>query len=628
MILVFSTSPGPRRSAVPRAGRRTTRSLWEAVGDDPALRAAYRLCRARTKRQDPAEYALIQLVPAVMRPACWALWAAANAIDDLADDHSVDAERRAERVGAWIAALDHDVATGSSTDPVRRALVDTAWRWRLDISGLHGAMAVVRRDSHGQRFADWNSWRAWGHGTLLPWFDQVRDLFDKAGAGVALRLDRQEVYTTFLDGVRLTDILTDLSADLAQGDLLLPGQALDRFPGCEDDLSHRRWSPATSALVTDLTRLARAWVTQPALAHGMHPGPAVVLDTMAGLLRAQLDAVDAAGPALLRTPPRPSTAATARLVVPARARSALAWSLTPVTVPRPREARAPAVPAQSPPARRPVFDRPPPHPSGEQPPRIPADRMPTHVAVIMDGNGRWARHRGLPRHEGHRAGRAAAREMVYGALEIGLRHLTLYTLSTENWKRDGEEIGAILDILREELEDYPFQDLDVRVRWHGRPERLPQDVVDSMRLRERTTRDRTGLTLTTCINYGGRDEITRAAAALARRVRDGELDPDAISEEDLARHLPQPDMPDVDLLWRTGAEQRVSNFLPWHTSYAELYFTPDHWPETDRRHLWQAISEYTRRQRRHGASADSPVPGTPGTAPPSGTAENVGAGGL
>ncbi|MFI5571368.1 polyprenyl diphosphate synthase [Streptomyces sp. NPDC051740] len=605
---MFSTSSGPRRPAVLRADRRTTRSLWEAVGDDPALRAAYRLCRTKTRRQDPAEYALIQLVPAVMRPACWALWAAANAIDDLADDRTVGAEQRAERVGEWIAALDRDVATGSSTDPVRRALVDTARRWHLDTSGLHSAMTLVQRDGLGQRFSDWNSWRAWGRGTLLPWFDQVRDLFDKAGVGVALRLDRQEVYEEFLDGVRLTDILTDLSADLAQGDLLLPGQFLDRFPGCTDDLAHRRWSPATAALIADLTRLARRWVTQPSLAHGMHPGPAVVLDTMAGLLRTQLDAVSAAGPALLRTPPRPSSATTARLLVPARARSALAWSLTPVTVPPPRRARNHTVPAQNPPVRRSVFDRPPPHPGGARPPLIPVDRMPTHVAVIMDGNGRWAQHRGLPRQEGHRAGRAAAREMVYGALEIGLRHLTLYTFSTENWKRDGEEIGAILDIVRQEMEDYPFQDLDVRMRWHGRPERLPQDVVDLMRLRERGTRDRTGLTLTTCINYGGRDEITRTAAALARRVRSGELDPDTISEEDVARHLPQPDMPDVDLLWRTGAEQRMSNFLPWHTSYAELYFTPDHWPETDRRHLWQAIGEYTRRQRRHGASVGSRVP--------------------
>lgn len=573
------------------------------VGADAALQAAYLLCRARTKQQDPAEYALIQLVPAVLRPACWALWTAANALDDLADDRTVESGERAVRVGEWISALDRDLATGTSTDPVRLALVDTAWRWRLDISALHNAMTLVQHDAYGRRFTDWSSWRAWGRGNLLPWFDQVRGLFDRAGIAVALRLDRQDVYEQFLDGVRLTDILTDLSADLAQGELLLPGQILDQFPGSADDLAQRRWSPSTADLITDLTRLGRRWVTQPALTRGMHPGLATVLDTMADLLRAQLDAVSAAGPALFHAPPRPSLVTTARLLAPARARAALAWSLTPVTVPPSRRTRHDTVPVltQRPPAQRPAFRNPPPHPSGERPPRIPVEQMPTHVAVIMDGNGRWAQQRGLPRHEGHRTGRTAAYEMVYGALEIGLRHLTLYTFSTENWKRDGEEIGTILALLRQELREYPLEDLDVRVRWHGRPDRLPQDVIDLMRMRESNTRDRTSLTLTTCIDYGGRDEITRTAAALARRVRSGQLDPDLINETDVVQHLPQPDMPDVDLLWRTGNERRISNFLPWHTAYAELYFTADYWPDTDRRHLWRAISAYTRRQRRHGA---------------------------
>ncbi|MFE7655512.1 polyprenyl diphosphate synthase [Streptomyces bottropensis] len=598
---MLSTSSDGQQPATLRTGHRSTRLLAGVVGADPALQAAYRLCRARTKQQDPAEYALIQLMPAVLRPACWALWAAANALDDLADNRTVDAGERAARVGEWISALDRELATGTSTDPIRLALVDTAWRWRLDISGLHNAMTLVQHDAHGRRFTDWSSWRAWGRGTLLPWFEQVRDLFDRAGVPVALRLDRQDVYEQFLDGVRLTDILTDLSADLAQGDLLLPGQILDQFPGSADDLEQRRWSPSTAGLITDLTRLARRWVTQPALARGMHPGLATVLDTMADLLRAQLDAVSAAGPALFHAPPMPSFVTTARLLAPARARAALAWSLTEVTVPPPRRPRPDPVLTHRPPAQRPAFRSPPPHPSGERPPQIPVDQMPTHVAVIMDGNGRWAQQRGLPRHEGHRIGRSAAYEMVYGALEIGLRHLTLYTFSTENWKRDGEEIGTILAVLRQELREYPLDDLDVRVRWHGSPDRLPQDVIDLMRMRESSTRDRAGLTLTTCINYGGRDEITRTAAALARRVRSGQLDPDLISEADVAQHLPQPDMPDVDLLWRTGNEQRISNFLPWHTAYAELYFTADYWPETDRRHLWLAISEYTRRQRRHGA---------------------------
>ncbi|MEU9223334.1 polyprenyl diphosphate synthase [Streptomyces massasporeus] len=581
------------------------------TGDDPALRAAYRLCRRRTKNEDPAEYALIQLVPPALRPALHALWAAANALDDLGDDRTAPAAERAARVGAWITALHRELPTGSSPDPIRHALVDTANRWRLDLSELRDAMAQVQDDTGGRHFTDWAEWRTWGRDNLLPWFGLVRTVFDRAGVPVALRLDTRETYEEFLDGVRLTDILTDLAADLAQGDLLLPAEVLDLHPGSAADLARRRWSPAVAALVTHLTGLARQWVSHESLTRGMHPGPATVLHTMAALLRAQLDAIDAAGPALLRSPPRPALRTRARILAPARTRAALAWSLTPLTVPPPQHPGAHRPPAPDRPAPAPgTFRLPPPHPSGARPPEIPPGDLPAHVAVIMDGNGRWAQQRGLPRHEGHRAGATAVREVVHGALDLGLRHLTLYTFSTENWHRDPEEVDAILDLLHRELAEDPFRDLDVRLRWHGRAGRLPPDLVDLLHLRERTTRARTGLTLTMCIDYGGRDELTRTAASLARRAREGRLEPGLIAEDDFARHLPLPDMPDVDLLWRTGGEQRVSNFLPWHAAYAELHFTPGLWPDTDRRDLWQALTAYTHRQRHHGATpATSPTDG-------------------
>ncbi len=298
-----------------------------------------------------------------------------------------------------------------------------------------------------------------------PWFDQVRDLFDKAGAGVALRLDRQEVYTTFLDGVRLTDILTDLSADLAQGDLLLPGQALDRFPGCEDDLSHRRWSPATSALVTDLTRLARAWVTQPALATACtparrrprHHGRAAARTARRRRRRRS------------RSPAHPAQAVDGRHRPSRRPRpSAVRPGLEPDPGDRPTATRgpAPAVPAQSPPARRrcsTVRRRTPAVSShhGSRPTGCPPRRRDHGRQRPVGAAPRPASARRPPRRPRRRPRDGLRRP------RDRLRHLTLYTLSTENWKRDGEEIGAILDILREELEDYPFQDLDVRVRWHG-----------------------------------------------------------------------------------------------------------------------------------------------------------------
>ncbi|MCX4853002.1 polyprenyl diphosphate synthase [Streptomyces canus] len=598
------TTPQPDPAALDtaphtRPDRATTRTLRDA---DPALRAAYRLCRRITRRHDPAIYALVQLMPSVLRPACWALWAAVTALDDLADAADVTPAERAARVEAWTRALGHDLAAGTSTDPVRYALVDMAGRWRLDLTSLQGAMAQTRDDAHGLRFADWAAWRAWCNKEVVPWVEQVRHLFEQAGAPMTLRLDRQADYERFVDGAQLTDVLTDLSTDLAQGLLLLPQEALEPFPGAETDLLQGRWSSPVAALITELTALARRRVTRPAMTRGMHPGAAIVLDAAAGLMRAQLDAIEAAGPTLLQRAPRPSLLTRLRVLAPARLRSSLAWSLTPLTVPGPRR------PAATANLLSPVVDDtglrpPPPHLSGARPPQIDADRMPAHVAVIMDGNGRWAEQHGLQRSEGHRAGTAAVREIVYGALEIGLRHLTLYAFSTENWKRDAEEITAILAILQSELDEASFRDLNVRQRWAGWPDKLPEDLVDSLRREEHRTRARTGLTLTVCINYGGRDEITRTAAALAQAARDGDVDPHLVGEDDFIRHLPHPDMPDVDLLWRTGNEQRTSNFLPWHATYAELYFTPGYWPEMDRRDLWKAITEYSRRQRRHGAVA-------------------------
>jgi undecaprenyl diphosphate synthase len=573
------------------------------TGEDPVLRAAYRRCRRLTRVHDPAIYALIQLTPAVLRPACWALWAAISVLDDLADQPDVEPAQRAARVEAWTSALEHDLAVGTSTDPIRYALVDTAARWRLDLSSLRGAMDVAREDALGLRFTDWAQWRAWCNDGIVPWGDQVRRLFDQAGAPMTLRLDRQADYRHFIDGVQLTDTLTDLSTDLAQGQLLLPREAMEPFSGVEEDLIRRRWSPAVAALTADLTALARRWLTGSAMTRGMHPGAAIVLDTAAALMRLQLDAIDAAGPTLLTRPPRPSVAARARVLLPACLRSAVAWSLTPLTVPAARPAAAVVKAGDpDPTADDTALRPPPPHRDGAQAPHIAAGKMPDHVAIIMDGNGRWAQQRGLPRQDGHRIGAAAAHEVIHGALEIGLRHLTLYAFSTENWKRDPEEVATILEVIHHELVEGTLRDLDIRKRWSGRPDRLPQDLVDALVREERRTRNRTGLTLTMCIDYGGREEITRTAAALAQAVGDGDVDPRLIGPDDVARHLPHPDMPDVDLLWRTGNEQRTSNFLPWHAAYAELYFTSDFWPDVDRRDLWQAITEYSRRQRRHGAA--------------------------
>ncbi|MFI1180815.1 polyprenyl diphosphate synthase [Streptomyces sp. NPDC020799] len=573
-----------------------------AAIDDPALRAAYATCRRLTKTNDPDIYAAVLLMPPPLRPACWAMWGAVRVSDDLADTVDGTPHDRTARVRAWACELAAELPAGTSTDPVRWAFIDAMHRWGLDPEEMASYLAVVSADPHGRHFSDWREWSAWGQDNIFPWAGLSLTLLERVGVPVPVRLEQRADYGRLADGFRLTDVLTDLAADLARGELLLPDEVLGRFPDAAPALRERRWTQDTAALITHLSALARQWLHQPYLTRGMHPAPAALLRGVTEGLIAQLDAIDAAGPALLRRMPRPPVRVRWRVLARARTRAALAWHLTPLTVPPAR----PATPSLTPATDCPVLP-PRPHPSGAKPPRIPPERMPRHVAVIMDGNRRWAAAHGLPATEGHRRGFAMIREMVHGALEIGLRNLTLYAFSTENWKRDADEIDYLFGSLRDELRADERGQYGVRLRWSGRPEGLPADLVDNLTREEARTRHHTKLTLTMCINYGGRAEIVDTAAALARAAVAGDLDPGRIGEDDFARHLPLPGMPDVDLLWRTSGEHRTSNFLPWQATYAELHFTAAHWPDTDRLDLWQAISEYTRRERRHGgAKVDRP----------------------
>ena len=251
-----------------------------------------------------------------------------------------------------------------------------------------------------------------------------------------------------------------------------------------------------------------------------------------------------------------------------------------------------------------------PHVSGARPPQIPRELMPRHVAVVMDGNGRWAKQRGLPRTKGHEAGEAALLDVIHGAVELGIRCLSAYAFSTENWKRSAEEVRflmgfnrAVVHRRRDELDE-----LGVRVRWAGRRPRLWKSVVDELEDAERRTSSNDVLTLQFCVNYGGRSEIADAAAALAADAAAGRVRPAKVSEQTFARYLYNPDLPDVDLFVRSSGEQRTSNFLPWQAAYAELVFLDTLWPDFDRRHLWQAVETYAGRDRRYGG-ADPLGPG-------------------
>jgi len=245
-----------------------------------------------------------------------------------------------------------------------------------------------------------------------------------------------------------------------------------------------------------------------------------------------------------------------------------------------------------------------PHPSGAKPPHIPSDRVPKHVAIVMDGNGRWAEARGLPRTAGHEKGEAALFDVVEGAIELGIGAVSAYAFSTENWKRSPDEVRFLMgfnrDVIRRRRDD--MHELGVRVRWAGRRPRLWRSVIKELKVAEELTRHNSVLTLTMCVNYGGRAEIADAAAALARDVKAGRVDPARVTERTFARYLDEPDMPDVDMFWRTSGELRTSNFLIWQAAYAELVFTDVAWPDVHRRTLWAAVEEYAQRTRRYGTA--------------------------
>jgi undecaprenyl diphosphate synthase len=250
------------------------------------------------------------------------------------------------------------------------------------------------------------------------------------------------------------------------------------------------------------------------------------------------------------------------------------------------------------------WPEPPPHPSGAQPPELPQSAVPSHVAIVMDGNGRWAAARGLPRTEGHRAGEAALMDVLYGAMQLGIGTISAYAFSTENWRRTPEEVRFLMgfnkDVIRRRRDE--LAELGVRIRWAGRRPRLWRSVIDQLEDAEQYTRENDRLTLQFCVNYGGRAELVDAVRAIGRGVADGSIKPGKIDERTIAGHLYEPDLPDVDLFIRSSGEQRTSNFLLWQSAYAELMFVDTAWPEFDRRHLWAACASYAQRNRRFGAA--------------------------
>ena len=235
-----------------------------------------------------------------------------------------------------------------------------------------------------------------------------------------------------------------------------------------------------------------------------------------------------------------------------------------------------------------------------KPPRV--ANVPHHVAIVMDGNGRWAKKRGLARTAGHEAGEAALLDVVQGAIAIGVKEISAYAFSTENWRRSPEEVKFLMgfnrDVIRRRRDE--MHALGVRVRWVGKPGRLWKSVITELQEAEELTKRNKRLTLNMCVNYGGRTEILDAIKLIAHDVKAKKIYPDSITEKTLMRFMYNPQMSDVDLFLRTSGEERTSNFLPWQSVYAEMVFMDVLWPDVDRTTLWKAIKIYNERDRRFG----------------------------
>lgn len=246
------------------------------------------------------------------------------------------------------------------------------------------------------------------------------------------------------------------------------------------------------------------------------------------------------------------------------------------------------------------------HREGCSAPALNPEMLPTHVAIVMDGNGRWANARGLPRTDGHKAGELSLMDTIAGAVEAGVKVLSVYSFSTENWKRSPREVSFLLGYSREVIHRRcsTLDEWNVKVVWSGRAPKLWRSVIRELREAETITSANTGLILNFCMNYGGQAEIVDAMRSIAQLVAAGKLKPSGISATTVARHLYQPQLPPVDLFIRSGGEQRTSNFLLWQAAYAELMFVPEAWPEFDRCSLFRCLERYAERDRRFGGAVD------------------------
>ena len=549
----------------------------------PELRESFLLCE-RELRDDLVSMAVAaSLLPAQTRPYFHAVCAFAARSDHLADESgTAESGHHLER---WCADSIEELRAGHSGHPLRRAFVHTVRMWDLDVDLVEEMLGALSAD-----------------GTAPPAFSTFTDLrrYLRGVAGTAAELLTPLLEPTADDPVRprrlmsvlgevfqLVDIFQDFCIDLPRGRCYLPARDLRRLGLSLEDLRAREHRSALNELVELQVRRARELLERgAAVVPLVHPSSQPFLQTCVRGTHAYLDEVQRRKSAVLRV----------RIPFPKGASSlTLSKALLP-TLPAASRTSTPGL------LRR-YFTR-------QRSPRpVNAVVVPNHVAVIMDGNRRWAAARGRPPVDGHRAGGQALRRLIDSALELGIPHVSVFAFSTENWGRASTEVEGLMDLFlglaQRDLDRY--HELGVRVRWCGRRDRVPPRLREENEAAEKLTASNRRLSFTSCLDYGGRAEVLDAARALATDAVTGLVRPEEIGEADLVRQFYLPDLPDVDLLIRTSGEQRTSNFLPWHTAYAELVFTDVLWPDFDRRHLLDAIGEYSRRRRRFGADQPSAV---------------------
>ncbi|MCX2971697.1 MULTISPECIES: polyprenyl diphosphate synthase [Streptomyces] len=526
----------------------------EALTGSSELRESYELCEAQTRRSHPPMWRATELLPTAVRPHLHAIHGFLLWTDSIADRNGTVAEREI-RLASWWSATREGLRSGRSGHPMLRAFVDTVWRWDLDRTVIEEIVGTLAADCASppvfETFQDQRRYlRGSGGATAELWFPLLGTRDPEALALASLLGEAGQA----------VDIFEDMPEDLAADRCYLPRADL-RALGLEvGDLGRGARPEALAELVrTQLSRWNVLMERAAPVTEMVGPEYQPFLHALVLGLHLQFD----------ETALRQAQVFT----------QGLEPLVTTEGAPHPRR------------------------------PHVGVDTVPEHVAVIMDGNRRWASGQGQPAFRGHQAGKWSALRLVNAALRLGVRHLTLYAFSTENWARSQDELDALFESMGHAITRATewLHDLGVRVRWCGRRDRIDPSLASALTLVESMTSNNEGLSLTVCVDYGGREELVGAARALAAEALTGAIRPEDIGPADLERHLYVPGLPDVDLLIRTSGEQRTSNFLPWHLVYAEMVFDPTPWPAFGLDQLREAVTVYAGRQRRFGGTLPGPA---------------------